>query len=75
MGEGVFPCNQGFLYRKGKNMVKKDLLDILACPECHTKVSLSDDGNWIICDQCSVKYPVEDDIPIMLTERAVSLER
>ena len=56
-------------------MVKKDLLDILACPECHMKVALSDDGNWLICDNCSVKYPVEDDIPIMLAERAVSFER
>ena len=55
-------------------MIKKDLLDILACPECHRKVILSDDGSWLVCNECSVKYPVEDDIPIMLVERAESLE-
>ncbi len=55
-------------------MVRKDLLDILVCPGCHEKVLLSEDKNWLVCEKCSVRYPVEDDIPIMLVDRAESLD-
>ncbi len=55
-------------------MVRKDLLDILACPKCHEKVALSEDGVWLICKSCRIKYPIEDDIPIMLMERAVNMD-
>ncbi len=55
-------------------MVRQDLLDILACPRCKEKVVLSEDGSWLICENCVVRYPIEEDIPIMLVERAVSIE-
>ncbi|MBN2071454.1 MAG: Trm112 family protein [Candidatus Krumholzibacteriota bacterium] len=55
-------------------MIRKDLLDILACPRCHEKVILSDDEKWLVCNECSVRYPVEDDIPIMLVERSENIE-
>ncbi len=55
-------------------MVRKDLLDILACPKCREKVTLSEDKNYLVCEQCALKYPVEDDIPIMLIDRAESLK-
>lgn len=50
-------------------MVSKDLLEILVCPACKTKVELVK-GTWLVCqnDQCHRKYPVRDDIPIMLIE-------
>ncbi|MBU8920865.1 MAG: Trm112 family protein [Bacteroidales bacterium] len=54
--------------------MRKDLLDILACPKCREKVTLSDDNNWLVCEQCALRYPVEDDIPIMLIDRAESLK-
>lgn len=56
-------------------MVRKDLLDILACPRCKEKVVLSEDGDWLVCGNCAVRYPIEDDIPVMLIERAEKLER
>ncbi len=55
-------------------MVRQDLLDILACPRCKERVCLSEDGGWLICESCAVKYPVEEDIPIMLVERAQPLD-
>ncbi len=55
-------------------MVRQDLLDILACPRCKERVYLSEDGRWLICESCAVKYPVEEDIPIMLVERAEPLD-
>jgi uncharacterized protein YbaR (Trm112 family) len=54
-------------------MINKDLLEILACPKCKEKVVLDSDGTHLICNNCRVKYPVEDDIPIMLIDRAEDL--
>lgn len=51
----------------------KELLDILACPKCKQKVSLNDEGTWLVCESCRLRYPVEDDIPIMLVDRAEPL--
>jgi uncharacterized protein YbaR (Trm112 family) len=51
-------------------MINKDLLDILACPRCKKKVILNDEGSYLICENCKLRYPVEDDIPIMLVDRA-----
>ena len=50
-------------------MVNKDLLDILVCPHCKTKVELQAD-RWLLCQnpECRRKYPVKDDIPVMLVE-------
>lgn len=49
-------------------MLAKDLLDILACPDCKGEVVESD--NKIICKKCGKKYPIRDGIPVMLVEEA-----
>ena len=46
--------------------IRKELLDILACPVCKTPVRL--ESNELVCDTCSRRYKVEDGIPIMLVE-------
>jgi len=53
-------------------MVDERLLEILVCPECKKDIRLEDD--WLICDDCRLKYPVRDGIPIMLTDEAEPLE-
>lgn len=56
-------------------MIKQELLDILACPKCKEKVALDDTGKYLICERCGLKYPInEQGIPIMLIDRAESLE-
>lgn len=53
--------------------VSPDLLEILRCPVC---VRETDDGGkldltnevWLVCRTCSRKYPIRDDIPIMLID-------
>jgi hypothetical protein len=54
-------------------MVDKELLEILACPLDKAEVRHSTDasGEWILCTKCGRKYPVRDDIPVMLVEEAV----
>lgn len=48
--------------------VDKELLDILACPLCKTPVKLQ--GDRLVCSQCGRRYPIKDDIPVMLVEEA-----
>jgi len=50
-------------------MLNEELLAILACPKCKTRVELVGE-KWLVCqnDQCRRKYPIKDDIPIMLIE-------
>ena len=50
--------------------IHPELLEILACPVCKTKVELAQDGKGLRCDTCKRVYPVRDDIPVMLPEEA-----
>lgn len=49
-------------------MINKELLDILACPACKADVKL--EGDRIVCTKCGRRYPIKDDIPIMLIDEA-----
>ncbi len=49
-------------------MIDKELLEILACPLCKTEVRLEIDK--IVCTKCGRRYPVKDDIPVMLIDEA-----
>jgi len=71
---GWYSPNVRDFYLGGGAMIKKELLDILACPKCKGKVKLNEDSTYLICDSCMLKYPIEDGIPIMLIDRAEKLE-
>jgi uncharacterized protein YbaR (Trm112 family) len=55
-------------------MIKKELLEILACPKCKGPVSLDADKNGIVCAKCRLLYEIIDDIPVMLIDKAIELE-
>jgi uncharacterized protein YbaR (Trm112 family) len=55
-------------------MIKKELLEILACPQCKGMIELNAEGNGIICRTCKLIYEIRDDIPIMLIDEAKPLE-
>jgi len=48
------------------------LLEILRCPACvrnGPNAGLLDrHGNWLVCRDCSRKYPIRQGVPIMLIE-------
>ncbi|MEJ5241343.1 MAG: Trm112 family protein [Anaerolineales bacterium] len=52
-------------------MVNPDLLEILRCPACVRErnglLTLYKE-TWLICEDCGRKYPIVDDIPIMLID-------
>ncbi|MBI5234546.1 MAG: Trm112 family protein [Deltaproteobacteria bacterium] len=50
--------------------IDKELMEILACPKCKGGISLDRGGAWIVCENCMVKYPVRDEIPVMLIDEA-----
>ncbi|MBN1637135.1 MAG: Trm112 family protein [Deltaproteobacteria bacterium] len=54
--------------------IDKELLEVLACPKCKGKLILEEEQNGLICNNCKLKYPIEDDIPIMLIDEAIKLE-
>lgn len=47
--------------------INAQLLEVLACPACKTRVELVKES-WLVCRQCNRKYPIKDEIPIMLIE-------
>lgn len=51
--------------------VDAKLLEILVCPNCHGNVEYLKDEDAIVCrGDCGYRYPVRDDIPIMLIDEA-----
>lgn len=54
--------------------VKKELLDILACPKCKGDIRLNESESGLICDNCKLLYHIKDGIPVMLIDEAETLE-
>jgi uncharacterized protein YbaR (Trm112 family) len=53
----------------------KELLDILICPNCRGDVEYREDEQVIVClGRCRYRYPVRDDIPVMLIDEAIKPE-
>ena len=54
-----------------KVMINNDLLEILRCPACvREKYGLLKvyQESWLVCQDCGRKYPIVDEIPVMLIE-------
>jgi hypothetical protein len=54
--------------------LSKELLDILVCPQCKGDIELTDQHDGLICRACKLRYPIIDDIPVMLIDEAQRLE-
>jgi uncharacterized protein YbaR (Trm112 family) len=56
-------------------MIDQRLLEILVCPACRAKLRL--EGERLICQNpsCGLRYPIRDDIPVMLIHEAEKPER
>jgi len=47
------------------------LLKILVCPKCKGDLEYREQDQVLECAACRLRYPVRDDIPIMLIDEAV----
>ncbi len=52
-------------------MLDMELLEILRCPHCARdgkgELTLYKD-TWLVCQDCGRKYPIVDEIPVMLID-------
>jgi uncharacterized protein YbaR (Trm112 family) len=54
--------------------LQPQLLAILVCPRCHGELEYRETESSLVCPACRLRYPVRDDIPIMLLDEATPLE-
>ena len=47
-----------------------ELLEILVCPNDHGELDYHEDQNVLECRKCHYRYPIRDDIPVMLIDEA-----
>ncbi|HYV97400.1 MAG TPA: Trm112 family protein [Gemmatimonadaceae bacterium] len=50
------------------------LLRILVCPRCKGELEYRENESALLCHACKLKYPVRDDIPIMLVDEATPIQ-
>ena len=53
-------------------MIEPSLLDILACPKCHSPLREELQGSELACTntECGLVYPIRDEIPVLLIDEA-----
>ncbi|MCW9709422.1 Trm112 family protein [Avibacterium avium] len=54
--------------------MNEKLLDILACPICQGRLKYDKENEQLICTFEQLAYPIEQGIPVLLAERAISLQ-
>lgn len=52
--------------------VSPELIEILRCPKCRSEVKIDEAQTRLKCvnPECSLVYPIRDDIPVMLIDEA-----
>ncbi|MBK8870415.1 MAG: Trm112 family protein [Elusimicrobia bacterium] len=48
----------------------KDLLEVLACPQCKGVLDYRETENKLVCGSCRLVYEVKNDIPVMIPAEA-----
>ena len=46
------------------------LLEILVCPKCKGDLVYKENEQVLECNKCRLRYPIREDIPIMLIDEA-----
>jgi uncharacterized protein YbaR (Trm112 family) len=46
------------------------LLAVLVCPKCKGELEYRDDESSLLCHTCKLRFPVREDIPVMLIDEA-----
>ena len=54
-------------------MLDARLLDILVCPKCRGPLRFTETPPALVCEACKLRYPIRDDIPILLIDEAESI--
>jgi len=60
------PLNSGIVGA----MLSEHTINMLACPTCKGGLELIEAGAYLCCVSCCVKFPVRENIPIMLADES-----
>ncbi|MDD5284855.1 MAG: Trm112 family protein [Desulfuromonadaceae bacterium] len=55
-------------------MISNALFNILACPICKGELEPIEAAAFLLCRSCGLKYPVRENIPLLLTDEAISAD-
>lgn len=55
-------------------MLDTKLLAIIVCPACKAKLDYDRANNELLCKKCRLAYPILDDIPVMLVDKAREID-
>lgn len=50
--------------------LSSQLLAVLVCPRCRGALDNREAAGFLECPRCRLRYPVRDDIPVMLIDEA-----
>ena len=53
--------------------LSKDILDMVVCPGCRGDLTLTVDGDGLVCESCRLSYPIRNDIAILRIDEAKPL--
>ncbi len=53
--------------------IEQQLLDVLACVQCRGQLVSVEGGRSLLCESCQLKFPVRDDVPLMLLEEGINM--
>lgn len=51
-----------------------ELLELLVCPETKEPLVYFEDEQFLLSPEAGLRYPIEDDIPVMLPEEAEEVD-
>jgi len=52
-----------------KQELPEDLLKILTCPVCKSKLEYKKEKNILRCNKCRIDYPIKEGIPDLTTSK------
>jgi len=47
--------------------LSKELLEVIACPDCHSELTYDKKAGKLLCKKCSKEFRIENGIPNMLS--------
>ncbi|MBI4236895.1 MAG: FHA domain-containing protein [Deltaproteobacteria bacterium] len=54
--------------------IDHQLLEVLACIQCKGPLVVVEGGRGVLCEHCQLKFPVRDDVPLLILEEGLDLK-
>uniref|UniRef100_A0A7V3ZZ61 UPF0434 protein ENU66_08435 n=1 Tax=candidate division WOR-3 bacterium TaxID=2052148 RepID=A0A7V3ZZ61_UNCW3 len=54
--------------------IPERLLEFICCPKCKGDLIYDREHDFLICPNCKLKYPIIDDIPVLIIEEGKPID-